>query len=99
VLRLLKQGQKWFCFFLFEGREESQFNHREEERMPEGVVKWFNEKKGFGFIKKEDGQDVFVHYSAIKGQGFKSLGEGDRVRFEVQQGAKGPAAADVEKLP
>ena len=84
--------------FLFEGRVESQLNHREEERMPEGVVKWFNEKKGFGFIKKEDGQDVFVHYSAIKGQGFKSLVEGDRVRFEVQQGAKGPAAADVEKL-
>jgi CspA family cold shock protein len=84
--------------FLFEGRVESHFNNREEESMPEGVVKWFNEKKGFGFIKKEDGQDVFVHYSAIKGQGFKSLGEGDRVRFEVQQGAKGPAAADVEKL-
>ena len=84
--------------FLFEGHAESHFNNREEESMPEGVVKWFNEKKGFGFIKKEDGQDVFVHYSAIKGQGFKSLGEGDRVRFEVQQGAKGPAAAEVEKL-
>jgi CspA family cold shock protein len=98
VLRLLKQGQKWFCFFLFEGRVQSQFINQEEESMPEGVVKWFNEKKGFGFIKKEDGQDVFVHYSAIKGQGFKSLVEGDRVRFEVQQGAKGPAASDVEKL-
>lgn len=84
--------------FLFEGHAQSQFINQEEESMPEGVVKWFNEKKGFGFIKKEDGQDVFVHYSAIKGQGFKSLVEGDRVRFEVQQGAKGPAASDVEKL-
>ncbi|MFO7708987.1 MAG: cold-shock protein [Desulfobacterales bacterium] len=66
--------------------------------MAEGVVKWFNEKKGYGFIKKEDGQDIFVHYSAIKGKGFKSLVEGDRVHFEVQQGAKGPAASDVEKI-
>jgi cold shock protein len=65
--------------------------------MPEGVVKWFNEKKGYGFIKKDDGQDIFVHYSAIKGKGFKSLVEGDKVRFEVQQGAKGPSASDVEK--
>ena len=66
--------------------------------MSEGVVKWFNEKKGYGFIKKDDSQDVFVHYSAIKGQGFKSLVEGDKVRFEIQQGAKGPSAADVEKM-
>ena len=66
--------------------------------MSEGVVKWFNEKKGYGFIKKDDGQDVFVHYSAIKGQGFKSLVEGDKVRFEIQQGAKGPSAADVVAL-
>ncbi len=66
--------------------------------MPEGTVKWFNEKKGYGFIKKEDGEDVFVHYSAIKGDGFKSLVEGDRVRFDVEQGAKGPSAVDVEKI-
>ena len=66
--------------------------------MPEGVVKWFNEKKGYGFIKKDDGQDLFVHYSAIKGKGFKSLAEGDKVRFDVQQGAKGPSASDVEKI-
>ncbi len=61
-------------------------------------MKWFNEKKGYGFIKKEDGEDVFVHYSAIKGDGFKSLVEGDRVRFDVEQGAKGPSAVDVEKI-
>jgi CspA family cold shock protein len=71
---------------------------RRKSIMPEGVVKWFNEKKGYGFIKKDDGQDIFVHYSAIKGKGFKSLAEGDKVRFEVQQGAKGPSASDVEKL-
>jgi CspA family cold shock protein len=73
-------------------------NRRRRSAMPEGVVKWFNEKKGYGFIKKEDGQDIFVHYSAIKGKGFKTLVEGDRVRFEIQQGAKGPAASDVEKV-
>jgi CspA family cold shock protein len=67
-------------------------------QMPEGVVKWFNEKKGYGFIKKDDGQDIFVHYSAITGKGFKSLAEGDKVRFEVQQGAKGPSASNVEKM-
>jgi CspA family cold shock protein len=71
---------------------------RRKRIMPEGVVKWFNEKKGYGFIKKDDGQDIFVHYSAIKGKGFKSLVEGDKVRFEVQQGAKGPSASDVEKI-
>jgi CspA family cold shock protein len=71
---------------------------RRKSIMAEGVVKWFNEKKGYGFIKKDDGQDIFVHYSAIKGKGFKSLAEGDKVRFEVQQGAKGPSASDVEKI-
>jgi CspA family cold shock protein len=78
------------------------FIHHNQRRrkniMAEGVVKWFNEKKGYGFIKKDDGQDIFVHYSAIKGKGFKSLAEGDKVRFEVQQGAKGPSASDVEKI-
>jgi len=66
--------------------------------MAEGTVKWFNEKKGFGFLTKEDGEDVFVHFSAIQGEGFKTLVDGDRVRFDVEQGAKGPAAANVEKL-
>jgi CspA family cold shock protein len=79
-------------------RHHSSHQGRRKSIMPEGVVKWFNEKKGYGFIKKDDGQDIFVHYSAIKGKGFKSLAEGDKVRFEVQQGAKGPSASDVEKL-
>ena len=62
-----------------------------------GTVKWFDESKGFGFISPEDGsKDVFVHHSAIQGSGFKTLTEGQQVRFEVQQGPKGPAAANVE---
>jgi cold shock protein len=66
--------------------------------MPEGKVKWFNDSKGFGFITQEEGKDLFVHHSAIQGEGFKSLAEGDRVSFDVVQGAKGPAAENVRKL-
>lgn len=63
--------------------------------MKEGTVKWFNDAKGFGFIAQEGGGDVFVHFSAIDGQGFKSLAEGDRVQFEIVDGPKGPSAANV----
>jgi len=63
--------------------------------MANGTVKWFNDSKGFGFIEQEDGPDVFVHHSAINAVGFRSLNEGDRVSFDIEQGQKGPAAANV----
>jgi CspA family cold shock protein len=63
----------------------------------EGTVKWFNNRKGYGFIGRDDGPDVFVHYSAIVGDGYRTLDEGDRVTFKIVQGPKGPQAADVVK--
>ena len=66
--------------------------------MEEGIVKWFNDRKGFGFIEREDGGDVFVHHSGISGSGFKTLAEGDQVTFDVEQGAKGPSAQNVTRL-
>jgi len=66
--------------------------------MPEGKVKWFNEKKGFGFIEQDGGEDLFVHHTAITGEGFKTLSEGQRVRFEIEETPKGPKAANVQKI-
>lgn len=65
----------------------------------QGRVKWFNNSKGYGFIDRDDGGDVFVHYSAIKDDGFRSLQEGDLVEFEIVEGQKGPQAAEVTKVP
>ena len=66
--------------------------------MAEGIVKWFSNKKGFGFIEQEDGDDVFVHHSAINMAGFKTLDEGERVSFEIEQADRGPAAKNVTRL-
>lgn len=66
--------------------------------MAEGTVKWFNDSKGFGFIEQDNGPDVFAHFSAISGDGFKSLAEGQRVSFDVVDGQKGPQASNIVKL-
>lgn len=68
------------------------------EQRVTGTVKWFNDQKGFGFLSQANGSDVFVHYSAIEAQGFRSLAEGDEVEFSIVQGPKGPAAAGVRKI-
>jgi CspA family cold shock protein len=70
---------------------------KEVENMANGVVKWFSNKKGFGFIEQEDGSDIFVHYSSINMDGFKTLAEGERVTFEVEESDRGPAAKNVQK--
>jgi CspA family cold shock protein len=71
--------------------------NRRKKAMANGTVKWFNDSKGFGFITQEDGDDVFVHHTAITGEGFKSLAEGDKVTFDVVKGPKGLQAANVKK--
>jgi len=68
---------------------------QEIANMAKGIVKWFNDAKGFGFIEQENGEDVFVHHTGISGEGFRSLNEGDHVTFDIENGQKGPAAANV----
>jgi len=85
-----KIQQNWECV------QKNTFQGAYVDRL-KGTVKWFNNAKGYGFIGRDDGPDVFVHYSAISGEGYKSLQEGDAVEFEIVQGQKGPQAANVEK--
>ncbi|MCD6449693.1 MAG: cold shock domain-containing protein [Thermotogaceae bacterium] len=66
--------------------------------MENGIVKWFSDKKGFGFIERENGGDIFVHHSAINASGFRTLSEGDRVTFDVEEGDRGPSAKNVTKV-
>jgi CspA family cold shock protein len=75
-----------------------QIFERRDVSMVQGTVKWFNESKGYGFITKDEGGDVFAHYSAITGDGFKSLSEGDMVSFDVVEGDKGPKAMNIVKI-
>jgi CspA family cold shock protein len=84
--------------FLRHSSPASLNNIRRCSIVAKGTVKWFNESKGFGFLTKEDGGDVFVHYSAIQGDGFKTLGEGQAVSFDVVEGPKGPKAENVTKI-
>lgn len=86
------------CEFLFIGKMNMLIFYLEVIHMQQGTVKWFNAEKGFGFIEVEGGSDVFVHFSAIVGDGFKTLDEGQRVEFNVVQGNRGPQAENVVKL-
>lgn len=83
-----------FFYFIFNNAAPSK---KEARIMARGTVKWFNDTKGFGFIQQESGEDVFVHYTAISGDGFKTLKEGQVVEFEITQGPKGPQASNVQK--
>ena len=80
------------------GKEQLTVFKKEISILANGIVKWFSDKKGFGFIEQEDGADIFVHYSAINSPGFRSLSEGDRVTFDVEEGDRGPSAKNVNKV-
>lgn len=73
-------------------------SRKEVSALAEGVVKWFSERRGYGFVQQEEGQDIFVHYSSINTPGFKTLVEGERVSFDVEEGDRGPVAKNVQRL-
>jgi CspA family cold shock protein len=83
-----KQDDNFVYFYILGGNK----------KMERGKVKWFNSEKGFGFIEREGGEDVFVHFSAIQGDGFKSLDEGQEVTFDIENGQRGPQATNVQKV-
>ncbi len=84
--------------FFYSIGDKALTNARRIYKMANGNVKWFNETKGFGFIQQESGEEVFVHYTAISGDGFKTLKEGEEVEFDIIQGPKGPQASNVTKV-
>jgi cold shock protein len=88
---------RWF-FYAVALIRPKKYQERRMQATMQGKVKWFNERKGFGFIEAESGSDVFVHFSAIQDSGFKSLAEGQSVSFDVQDGPKGPSAANVKTV-
>jgi CspA family cold shock protein len=94
----LLPGLTWAVHNQFRFSADGKQHVRKDFFMENGTVKWFNGKKGFGFIERQGGDDVFVHYSAITGTGFKNLNEGDQVTFEVENGPKGPQAVNVSKI-
>jgi CspA family cold shock protein len=89
---------RWHFSYHLKRRFQSAKEKKKVSEKETGTVKWFNNQKGYGFITRDAGGDVFVHYSAVEGDGFKSLDEGVRVEFTVEQGQKGPAAANVRKI-
>jgi CspA family cold shock protein len=93
-------GFLFFVNFNCQGQVPWKYQQGKEEknRMAKGKVKWFNDSKGFGFIEQENGEDIFVHFSAIAGEGFKTLNEGDSVEFDIVKGPKGLQAANVRKV-